>query len=42
MFIDLLLLLSLGPIIGFFIYYLNDDRRKSEEYFRQGDLFPEA
>jgi hypothetical protein len=35
MFLDFLLLISIGPIIAFFIYYLSDDRRRSQEYFEQ-------
>ena len=34
MLLDLLMFLSIGPIIGFFIYYLSNDRQRSEDYFR--------
>jgi len=33
MVLHLLMFLSLGPIIGFFVYYLINDRRRSEDYF---------
>ncbi len=35
MFLDFLLLISLGPIIAFFIYYLSDDREKSRKYLEE-------
>lgn len=39
MFLDLLLFLSIGPIIGFFTYYLISDRRRSEDYFADSSDF---
>jgi len=30
---NLLMLFSIGPIIGFFVYYLVSDRKRSEDYF---------
>lgn len=30
---DFILFLTIGPLIGFFIYYLAEDRRRSDDFF---------
>ena len=35
MFGDFLLFVIIGPLVGFFIYYLSEDRKKSEKYSDQ-------
>jgi len=32
---EFLALVCIGPVIGFFVYYLLDDRKRTEEYLDQ-------
>ncbi len=32
---DFILFMIVGPLVGFFIYYLTEDRKRSEEYLDQ-------
>lgn len=32
---DFLLFIIIGPLVGFFVYYLTEDRRKSEKLIDQ-------
>ena len=32
---DFILFITIGPLIGFFIYYLTEDRRRAEKYHEE-------